>query len=334
MRKLGFFLALALTLHITTAHAIVVSRITTFEPHTKIEADQVNAEFDNILNAINGNLETDNFLPGSIATASLATGAVTSDKVANNTLTVDQIATNTGAYIYNRRVGCFLTGNQGTSAGVHGFQVTTPCEVVIDGVRAVLAATATVSMISNIDGGGAGTATWHYVYIKANGGLPTFSISLTKPNLSTAKKIGDATSRYIGAVRSGTATTAVVFFKTTGNGNEYRLVDTVSVPYAPTNNNLTTSSTDTHIVDAPFTAHELLWSAKAQGSATGQCTLTTYPGDSYTVPVFSTSFANSPIIRSNIFARLLLTTAYSSSDNCTSATVVPKGFVDSAWLYR
>lgn len=334
MRKLAFFLALLLTLSITSAQAIVVSRVTTFQPHTKAEADQVNAEFDNILNAINGNLETDNFLPGSVATSSLATGAVTSDKIADHTITVDDIATNTGAYIYNRRVGCFLNGDQGTSAGIHGFQVLTPCEVVIDGTRAALAATATVSMLDNQDGGGIGVATWHYVYIKANGGTPTFTVSLTKPDLSTAKKIGDSTSRYIGSVRSGDATTAVVFFKTTGNGNEYELLNTITVGYNPTENNLTTSDADVHIVDAPFTAYELLWQGVLQGSASGQCDLTVYPGWGATYPIYSTEFLLTPVIRSRIFNRLLISTSYEASNNCTSAKVRPLGFVDAAWLYR
>lgn len=334
MRKLALFLALALTLHITSAQAIVVSRVTTFQPHTKAEADQVNAEFDNILDAINGNLETDNFLPGSVATSSLATGAVTSDKIADHTITVDDIATNTGSYVGDSRRGCFLNGNQGTSAGIHGFQVLTPCEVSVNGVRAVLEATATVSTLYNMDTGSASTATWHYVYIKANGGLPTFNVSLTKPDLSTGKKIGDTASKYIGSVRTGTATTAVVFFKTTGNGNEYELLNTITVGYAPTENILSTDSTNVHIVDAPFTAYELLWQGVLQGSASGQCDLIVYPGYFHTYSIYSTQFYLTPVIRSWIINRLLLTTAYSTSNNCLTAKVRPLGFVDAAWLYR
>ncbi len=93
MRKIAIFLSLLLTLHITSAQAIVVSRITTFEPHTKIESEDVNAEFDNILNAINGNLETENFLTGSVATASLATGSVTSEKISDGAVIAGKLGT-------------------------------------------------------------------------------------------------------------------------------------------------------------------------------------------------------------------------------------------------
>lgn len=65
------------------AHATTLSRLYDFQSGTKIQSDQVNAEFDNIVNAINGTLDgTSNIAQGAIATGNIATGAVTIAKLA------------------------------------------------------------------------------------------------------------------------------------------------------------------------------------------------------------------------------------------------------------
>lgn len=76
-----WFTLLALILA-QAANAVVVSRITDFEAGTVIEAEDVDDEFDNILSAINGNLNgTDNIVTAGIATANLATASVTRIKM-------------------------------------------------------------------------------------------------------------------------------------------------------------------------------------------------------------------------------------------------------------
>lgn len=65
------------------AQAVVVSRQYVFEADTPAQADQVNAEFDNILSAINGNLDgATNLSQNAIATGNIATAAVTISKMA------------------------------------------------------------------------------------------------------------------------------------------------------------------------------------------------------------------------------------------------------------
>jgi len=320
------------------ARAATVSRVTDFVPNTKAEADEVDAEFDNIISAINGNLDSENIRDGGIATADLATGVVTSDKVQENSLGLSQIATNSGAYVYNRRVGCLFNGNQGGAGGVNAFDILTPCEVVIDGVRAVLAATANVSTITNMDTGSASVSTWHYVYIKANGGLPTFNISLTPPNLSTLRKITDSTSRYLGAIRTGAATTAPVFFKTFGRGNEYRLYNTpLFAPYPDNTTGKTTSLPTTavnQIADVPVTASGVIFKSKATGSATGVCAVTTYNSEEMDQVVYSTVPSYSAPFAQPVFNRVFLDASFSSSNNCSSVDWTSIGFIEPLSVYR
>lgn len=74
-----FSAILALTL---PAQAGLVTRITEFEPHIKVTADELNDEFDNIISAINGNIDSSNIAEGAIATGNIATSAVTNVKLA------------------------------------------------------------------------------------------------------------------------------------------------------------------------------------------------------------------------------------------------------------
>jgi hypothetical protein len=338
MRERILLLFLLISLLPAFAYGTTVSRVTDFVPNTKAEADEVDAEFDNIISAINGNLDSDNIRDGGIATSDLATGAVTEEKVSQHTLTLTSIATNTGAYLYNRRVGCLLNGDQSGVDGTRGFKVLTPCEVVIDGVRAVLAATADVSTFRNMDTGSASFSTWHYVYIKANGGLPTFNISLTAPDLSTLRKIGDATSRYLGAVRTAVGTDSIVFFKTSGRGNEYHLYNTaVFAPYpeslADRVNSLGTSAVN-RIADVPVTASAALFRSKATGSATGNCELTLYNNELFDQVVYSTVPNYSLTFSQPVFNRVFLDNAFSSSNNCSSVDLISNGFIEPTSIYR
>lgn len=88
------FLRLALPLFLLsfTAHAVIVSRVTEFEPDTKAVAQDLNDEFDNIISALNGNLGPENFLGGGVGTANIATAAITTPKIADGAVTTIKIA--------------------------------------------------------------------------------------------------------------------------------------------------------------------------------------------------------------------------------------------------
>jgi hypothetical protein len=62
-----------------------------FSAGQKIVASQVNQNFNDILGAINGNLNTDNILDGGIATADLASNAVSNAKIADDSVTSAKI---------------------------------------------------------------------------------------------------------------------------------------------------------------------------------------------------------------------------------------------------
>lgn len=74
-------IVLAFALFTPPAGAIVVSRLTEFEAGTPVVASDLNAEFDNILDAINGNLSSENLVTDAVATDDLASYSVTKAKL-------------------------------------------------------------------------------------------------------------------------------------------------------------------------------------------------------------------------------------------------------------
>ncbi len=75
--------ALLLLLIPLSANAVTVTRLYNFQPGTKIQSAQVNAELNNIISAINGNLDGQtNIVQGGVATGNLATASVTVTKQA------------------------------------------------------------------------------------------------------------------------------------------------------------------------------------------------------------------------------------------------------------
>lgn len=176
------------------------------------------------------------------------------------------------------------------------------------------------------------------MYIKANGGLPTFNISLTAPNLATLRKIGDTTSRYLGAVRTAVGTDSIVFFKTFGRGNEYRLYNTAVLAPYPDNtasrvNSLSASAVD-RIADVPVTASAAIFRSKATGSATGNCELTLYNNELYGQVVYSTVTNYSLPFSQPVFNRVFLDNAFSTSNNCSSVDLISTGFIEPISIYR
>lgn len=117
------FLAISLLLALSASHAeaIVVSRITEFEAGTPVVADDLNAELDNILDAINGNINSDNIVNGAIATADLATASVTTAKINDGAVTRakqeavgQQISSSSGNFQTNGEVEAAVTNLSAT----------------------------------------------------------------------------------------------------------------------------------------------------------------------------------------------------------------------------
>ncbi len=75
----------------TPGDAATASVTYTFSSGQKIVASQMNQNFNDILGAINGNLNTDNISDGGIATADLASSVVTTVKLANDSVTSAKI---------------------------------------------------------------------------------------------------------------------------------------------------------------------------------------------------------------------------------------------------
>lgn len=91
MMRLFAFLALLLSI---PAEAGTVSRLYSFEGDTPAQADQVNSELDNIISALNGNLDSTNLAQNAVATGNIASYAVTYVKMgANNYATSDSSLT-------------------------------------------------------------------------------------------------------------------------------------------------------------------------------------------------------------------------------------------------
>lgn len=74
------------------SQAVTVSRVTEFEPHTKLLAEDLNDEFDNIISAINGNLGPENFAGGAVASSNIVDGAVVTSKLADGAVTIEKLA--------------------------------------------------------------------------------------------------------------------------------------------------------------------------------------------------------------------------------------------------
>jgi len=75
-------LALLLALLPIPARAVTVTRLYTFQSGTKIQSDQINSELNNIVSAINGNLDgASNISNLSIATGNIASFSVTISKM-------------------------------------------------------------------------------------------------------------------------------------------------------------------------------------------------------------------------------------------------------------
>lgn len=91
--SMRFILPVLLAFLATSSHAGTISRLYDFEPNTKAEADKVDAEFDNIIDTVNGNLDSENFLDGGIATADLGSNVVIAAKINDGAVIAGKLGT-------------------------------------------------------------------------------------------------------------------------------------------------------------------------------------------------------------------------------------------------
>lgn len=95
-------LILALLLLSLSADAGTVSRLYDFEPNTKAQADQVDAELDNIISTINGNIDTSNLSIGAFGTSNIQNYSITTIKLVTASVTAEKMA---AASVTNSNLG-------------------------------------------------------------------------------------------------------------------------------------------------------------------------------------------------------------------------------------
>jgi hypothetical protein len=211
----------ALFLLSLSAQAGTVSRLYDFEPGTKAQADQVDAELDNIISTINGNIDTSNLSTGAIDTPNIANSAITTAKLADGAVTNAKLVTGSTAYLTNYRKGCALESSQ-VAAVTQSVNVKAPCALIVDGVKGSIVVDTAVSAL---DTGTFANKTAYYVYGKPTlAGALTFEISATTPNVGTFRKASDSTKRYVGSLMTG-ATANIGSFKQNGNKYHYNTAD-------------------------------------------------------------------------------------------------------------
>lgn len=182
-------------------------------------AADVNENFDYLANFINGaNISSENVTAGGIVGSNIATETISDSKMIDNTLlersvatgalTILSMATTSGPYVYNYRNGCRLSsGGSTTVASVH-----LPCELVVNGNRASLSATQNISVITDAIDSAPVTDGYDYVYATVAGGVITFKVSDVGPSTTTKFKATDSIYRYIGSMRTASASTNLIAF--------------------------------------------------------------------------------------------------------------------------
>lgn len=259
-----------------TASAGTVSRLYDFEPGTKAEADKVDAEFDNIISTLNGNINSANILDGGIATADLGTNSVTGVKIVDGAITRSKVASGASAYIKDYRKGCTLFPIQFQSPTVtQSVSVSTPCQIIVDGWVGELSATATVGALDT--GAFAGNKVY-YVYgtVNGNNGID-FLFSVSTPNTTTFRHPSSTSRRYIGSVMTN-ATASIAHFRQTGN--LYKVIkDTFLATYVDFVNVVSSSNVVTTQVNVPPFAVAVRGNLTADLTPDGYCAAEFYALD-------------------------------------------------------
>ena len=248
-----FFLFLFIICLNATGGTISRQHSDTIQSGKKINASDLNDEFNTIHAVINGAIDTDNILDGGVASADLAAFSVVTSK----------IATASSAYIKNSKIGCMTSSADTTTT-----QIRLPCEVYMDGVRGTLTATESVTLVGNedLDTGSVIADTWYFIYVSIINGVLGFEISVTEPEIATTRKIGDSTRKYIGSMRSTGGAGQIQGFSQDNNVYQFSTTTVIS----SLSKTLTTTST-TRVFDIPGIFTNLYFQSSFGDSPPEEC---------------------------------------------------------------
>lgn len=277
----------------------------------RINASDLNDEFDTIHGVINGGLDTDNINDGSL-------------------LSVD-FATSSSTYVKNSKNGCnfsFVSGNE--------IKIEPPCELFVDGNRGGLVSTQSINFASNLEDGSASAATFYYVYGRVASGNITFAYSRTAPTIKTTRKTGDSTAKYIGFVRTKDSDSATLqgFNKRDNEYIFFGLDDDAGTPLPETGMaiSLTTSDVDYNLT-LPITVADVLFTLNVGGSTPAQCRIA--PSDYYPSFEFTSNSLLSthetfipfwyPVTKGDAETVTLQDAGYTNISNCSSAEIMVRG---------
>lgn len=161
----------------------------------KIEADDLNDEFNAIATAVN---------------------SIDGSNVTNGSLGVNAFAATSSAIALNKKTGCDLAVSSDGSGTTHTVQIKPPCEIYMDGERGFITATQSITIINDGDGYAPAVSTFYHVYASRSSSSLTFHFSTTNPTLATTRKQTNSSAKYVGTVRTCDATTALVSLRREG----------------------------------------------------------------------------------------------------------------------
>lgn len=136
------------------ASAGTVSRLYDFEPGDVIRSSEVDAEFDNILSTLNGNINTVNILDGGVATADIGTAAVTDSKIASLPWATGNIATHA---ISKQKMAVVNVTEATNDTGDFSFAATSSAVTLTHVVITTLGRPVMIAF----DGNGSGSGNWN-----------------------------------------------------------------------------------------------------------------------------------------------------------------------------
>ncbi len=133
LRSASLLIIMALAL---PAHGGTISRLYQFEPDTPAEADQVDAELENIIDEVNGNLDSSNIAQNAISTGNIATAAVTTAKIASGSVTYVKLSALNRATSNSTLTQYFSSTTETQAEGVSA-SITTSGRPIFVSLRAV-----------------------------------------------------------------------------------------------------------------------------------------------------------------------------------------------------
>lgn len=243
------------------------------QPGKKIEADDLNDEFNAIATAVN---------------------SINGDNVVNGSLGVNAFAATSSAVSLNKKTGCDFSMLSDVT-GVKSVNIKPPCEVFIDGTRGFITATQSINLLTNQDGFAPGFATFYYIYASRNSSSLSFQFSATPPTLATTRKSTNSNAKYVGTVRTCDATTDLVSVTREG-ANQFAFGTCGASGFAVASTNLVSISSGSAganlstVVPNTFQSVQLKYSAYV-GPFPAQCQFNFGPGTGEEAQFFQATFA-------------------------------------------